>query len=73
MTQLSSDFGLIGELKAGRHGISLRPDTYDGEAIFSGILIEERERMLDALGAYGLRVVAEDREDAWWTAAARRA
>jgi len=47
--------------------------TPDGEAVFSGILREERERMLAAFEAYGLRVVAEDAEDAWWSAAARRA
>jgi len=34
VTQLSSGYGLIGELKAGRHGIALRPDTYDGESLF---------------------------------------
>lgn len=45
----------------------------DGEAVFSGILREERERMLETFSAYGLRVVAEDAEDAWWSATARRA
>lgn len=39
----------------------------DGEAILSGILFEEREQMLRVLGAQGWRVVAEDREDAWWS------
>jgi len=34
VNQLSSGFGLVGELKAGRRGIVLKPDTYDGEAIF---------------------------------------
>ncbi|MFB8387760.1 FtsK/SpoIIIE domain-containing protein [Microbacterium sp. NPDC055910] len=34
VSQLSSGYGLIGELKAGRHGIALRPDTYDGESLF---------------------------------------
>jgi S-DNA-T family DNA segregation ATPase FtsK/SpoIIIE len=34
VTQLSSGYGLIGELKAGRHGIALRPDSYDGESLF---------------------------------------
>ncbi len=34
VTQLSSGFGLIGELKAARRGIALRPDTYDGDALF---------------------------------------
>ncbi|GAB3603729.1 FtsK/SpoIIIE domain-containing protein [Microbacterium aureliae] len=34
VAQLGSGFGLIGELKAGRHGVALRPDSYDGEALF---------------------------------------
>ncbi|RZI92613.1 MAG: phosphopeptide-binding protein, partial [Microbacterium sp.] len=34
VTQLSGGYGLIGELKAGRHGIALRPDSYDGESLF---------------------------------------
>ena len=34
VSQLSSGYGLIGELKGGRHGIALRPETYDGEALF---------------------------------------
>ncbi|MHC2999828.1 FtsK/SpoIIIE domain-containing protein [Microbacterium sp. HJ5] len=34
VAQLSSGYGLIGELKAGRHGIALRPETYDGESLF---------------------------------------
>lgn len=32
--QLTSSYGLLGELKAARRGIALRPDTYDGEALF---------------------------------------
>lgn len=34
VTQLSGGYGLIGELKAGRHGIALRPESYDGESLF---------------------------------------
>lgn len=34
VTQLSSGYGLVGELKAARHGLALRPDTYDGESLF---------------------------------------
>ncbi|WP_022893903.1 FtsK/SpoIIIE domain-containing protein [Agromyces subbeticus] len=34
VSQLSSGYGLIGELKAGRRGIALRPDTYDGDSLF---------------------------------------
>jgi S-DNA-T family DNA segregation ATPase FtsK/SpoIIIE len=34
VSQLSSGFGLIGELKAGRKGIALRPETYDGDSLF---------------------------------------
>jgi ribosomal protein L11 methyltransferase len=41
--------------------------TADGEAILSGILLEERTRMLDALGDSGWRVLAEDAEDQWWS------
>ncbi|MCY7379360.1 MAG: hypothetical protein LH467_08510 [Gemmatimonadaceae bacterium] len=31
---MAGGYGLIGELKAGRRGIVLKPETYDGEAIF---------------------------------------
>lgn len=34
VSQLSSGYGLVGELKAGRRGIALRPETYDGESLF---------------------------------------
>ena len=34
VTQLSGGYGLVGELKAGRHGIALRPESYDGESLF---------------------------------------
>jgi ribosomal protein L11 methyltransferase len=39
----------------------------DGEVILSGILLEERPRMLDALGTAGWRVLAEDAEEQWWS------
>jgi ribosomal protein L11 methyltransferase len=45
----------------------------DGDVILSGILGEERERMIAAAAQHGLRLVAEDAEDAWWSAAFRRA
>jgi ribosomal protein L11 methyltransferase len=41
--------------------------TRDGEAILSGILVEERETMLGVIASGGWRVVAEDVEGAWWT------
>ena len=42
----------------------------DGVAILSGILFEERARMLAALAAGGWRVLAEDAEEQWWSVAA---
>ena len=42
--------------------------TTDGEAILSGILVEERPMMLAALGEGGWTVVAEDMEGVWWSA-----
>lgn len=39
----------------------------DGLAILSGILLEERPRMVEALEAQGWRIDAEDREEAWWS------
>jgi ribosomal protein L11 methyltransferase len=39
----------------------------DGQAILSGILGGERERMLAVLEASGWRVEAEDAEDVWWS------
>ena len=42
--------------------------TPDGEAILSGILVEERDTMLSALTNLGWRLVAEDVEGMWWTA-----
>ncbi len=41
--------------------------TADGVVILSGILIEERARMLEELGAQGWHVEAEDQEDQWWS------
>jgi ribosomal protein L11 methyltransferase len=43
-----------------------------GHAIISGILVEERETMVGAAVAGGWGLVAEDREDAWWTATLAR-
>jgi ribosomal protein L11 methyltransferase len=45
----------------------------DGVAIFSGILLEEREEFVAALVRAGWRVEQEDVEDAWWTVATRPA
>ena len=42
--------------------------TADGEAILSGILVEERDAMVATLSAGGWRIVAEDMEGAWWSA-----
>lgn len=44
-----------------------------GHAILSGILVEEMPGMRDALERSGWNVVAEDREDIWWSALAARA
>jgi ribosomal protein L11 methyltransferase len=45
----------------------------DGAAIFSGILVEEREEFVAALARAGWRVDQEDIEDVWWTAVTRPA
>ena len=42
----------------------------DGEAVFSGIMLEEREAMLDTLRSAGWRVTAEESEGEWWGAVA---
>jgi ribosomal protein L11 methyltransferase len=42
--------------------------TSDGEAVLSGILLEERAAMLAALAERGWSIVAEDVEGMWWTA-----
>jgi ribosomal protein L11 methyltransferase len=49
---------------------SLAPD---GQVIFSGILLEERPRMLEALAAYGWMVEDEDAEEQWWSVRVHRA
>ena len=41
--------------------------TADGEAVLSGILVEEREMMLAALDERGWKLVAEDVEGSWWS------
>lgn len=45
----------------------------DGVIILSGILRDERARMLEALAAGGWRVDAEDAEDQWWSVRCTRA
>ncbi len=42
--------------------------TDDGEAILSGILLEEREMMLNELDDHGWNVIAQDAEGLWWSA-----
>ena len=44
---------------------SLSPD---GIAILAGILVEERDEMLGALGEAGWRTVETDEEGSWWSA-----
>ena len=34
VSQVTSGFGFVGEFKAGRKGIILKPDSYDGDAVF---------------------------------------
>ena len=48
---------------------SLAPD---GRAILSGILTAEREQMLATLTAGGWSILAEDREEIWWSVAVTR-
>ena len=40
----------------------------DGEAVLSGILVEERAMMMDALATSGWTVLGEDEEGSWWSA-----
>jgi ribosomal protein L11 methyltransferase len=40
----------------------------DGHAILSGMLYTEREQMVTAFADNGWRLIAEDQEDAWWSA-----
>jgi ribosomal protein L11 methyltransferase len=42
--------------------------TADGEAILSGIFVEERSDMLGVLDSGGWRLVGEDVEGMWWSA-----
>ena len=42
--------------------------TADGEAVLSGILLEEREMMRGELEDMGWDVTAEDVEGLWWSA-----
>jgi len=42
--------------------------TRDGEAVLSGILIEERAAMMDTLAAGGWTLLDEDMEGMWWSA-----
>jgi ribosomal protein L11 methyltransferase len=42
--------------------------TSDGEAVLSGILLEERAAMLDVLHAGGWELTGEDVEGMWWSA-----
>lgn len=34
VANLSSGFGFVGDFKAGRRGVALRPDAYDGDSVF---------------------------------------
>ena len=34
VSALSSGFGFVGDFKAGRRGIALRPDAFDGDSVF---------------------------------------
>jgi ribosomal protein L11 methyltransferase len=42
--------------------------TADGEAVLSGILVEERAAMLAVLEAQGWRLIEDDVEGMWWSA-----
>jgi ribosomal protein L11 methyltransferase len=44
----------------------------DGRALLSGILLEERDDMRVVLEGSGWRIVAEEREEIWWSAAIAR-
>ena len=34
VSNLSSGFGFVGDFKAGRRGVALKPDAYDGDSVF---------------------------------------
>jgi ribosomal protein L11 methyltransferase len=42
--------------------------TPDGDAVLSGMLVEEREMMLQAFAEGGWSVIDEDVEGMWWSA-----
>jgi ribosomal protein L11 methyltransferase len=42
--------------------------TADGEAVLSGILVAERDEMLEVLDGSGWTVLGEDVEGSWWSA-----
>jgi ribosomal protein L11 methyltransferase len=42
--------------------------TPDGEAVLSGILVDERAMMLEALASAGWTLLGEDEEGSWWSA-----
>jgi ribosomal protein L11 methyltransferase len=41
--------------------------TVDGQAILSGILVDERDAMMGAAQATGWSIQREDTEDVWWS------
>jgi ribosomal protein L11 methyltransferase len=45
----------------------------EGQVILSGILLEERPRMLEAIASHGWEVEAEDAEEQWWSVRLHRA
>ncbi|MDO8502265.1 MAG: 50S ribosomal protein L11 methyltransferase [Gemmatimonadaceae bacterium] len=44
-----------------------------GHAILSGILVDERPMMVDAIASEGFEIVAEDTEEGWWSVLIERA
>jgi len=53
---------LVGMLDVIRDSLTSR-----GNAILSGILVDEREMMLVAISKAGFKVAAEDTEEGWWS------
>jgi ribosomal protein L11 methyltransferase len=45
---------------------------HGGHAILSGILIDEREMMVQVLTDAGWRITEEDREENWWSTTVAR-